>query len=414
MHKKIGALQLSGLIAGAVLGSGVILLPPIAQAQLGQWAVAGWLVIMGLGAAFAMVFAMLALAYPGAEGAPIAIRKAFGARAGRLASIYLLCAVCAGPVAVLMTAASTISRALHLQPNVDTVIAGGLLLLCACLLTRRIALVGSIAFAASIAVSLTLVAGSVTTILNTPVLPIPGAPFDVSAMGRTLLVLFWAIIGWEIIGNYTMDVRTPRRTIPWGTALAATMICGVYILVAWALAVISPGNGTSRVSDVVTILLGPFADIVVMLITTALCACTYLMIVGGISRLAASLAVEKHLPPVLAKRNEHDAPVAAMLCIVGFECASLVLLHLQVISLEEIVCIANVFFLSNSLLAISAAMRLIASWPLRMACALLFMGFISFLAFSPPWILAGLGVITCAVQAHEAGFPQKIRKAAST
>ena len=103
-----------------------------------------------------------------------------------------------------------------------------------------------------------------------------------------------------------------------------------------------------------------------------------------------------------------------MLCIVGFECASLVLLHLQVISLEEIVLHRHVFFLSNSLLAISAAMRLIASWPLRMACALLFMGFISFLAFSPPWILAGLGVITCAVQAHEAGFPQKIRKAAST
>lgn len=414
MQKKIGVLQLSGLIAGAVLGSGVILLPPIAQARLGQWTLAAWIVIMGLGAAFAMVFAKLALAYPGAEGAPIAIRKAFGARAGRLASVYLLCAVCVGPTAVLMTAAKTISHAVHLQPDVETLMAGGLLLLCGWLLTRRITLVGNIAFAASVAVSIVLVAGSLTTIGTEPTLPLPGTPLDIVAMGRTLLVLFWAIIGWEIIGNYTMDVRQPKTTIPVATALAVTIICGVYILIAWALAVIPPTQGPHSqaprsVAAVVTILLGPLADVVIMLITTTLCVCTYLMIVGGVSRLAASLALEHRLPAVLAKRNKHDAPVAALGLLVGLQFISLLLLHLKILSLEDIIAAANAFFLSNSLLAVAAAMRLIPSWLLRMACALLCLGFVSLLSFSPPWILVGLGAVTCAVLAQEAGLLQRKR-----
>ena len=182
---------------------------------------------MGLGAAFAMVFAKLALAYPGAEGAPIAIRKAFGARAGRLASIYLLCAVCAGPVAVLMTAASTISRALHLQPNVDTVIAGGLLLLCACLLTRRIALVGKHRLCRQHRREPHARGGQRNDHSQHARASNPPA--------RRSTFPPWAAPCWFCSGRSSAgksSATTPwtcghrAGPYPWGTALAATMICG--------------------------------------------------------------------------------------------------------------------------------------------------------------------------------------------
>ncbi|WP_226859944.1 hypothetical protein [Desulfoluna spongiiphila] len=52
-------------------------------------------------------------------------------------------------------------------------------------------------------------------------------------MGHTLLVIFWAIIGWVFMGNYTMDVRNPKRTISQATILGVVGISGIYILVAF-------------------------------------------------------------------------------------------------------------------------------------------------------------------------------------
>lgn len=213
--EKMGPLQLSGLIVGAVLGSGIILLPPIAHMQLNDWAVTAWIIIMGLGAVFASLFAKLALAYPGTEGVAIAVREAFGKRAGQLVSNYIICAVCVGPVAVLMTAAETVSLTTGLSANYIPAISAGLLILCSFLLMRSITTVGTIAFASSIAIAIVLAAGSISTIIQNPTSPWPETSINIPDMGSTLLILFWAIIGWEIIGNYTMEVRNPQNPSLW-------------------------------------------------------------------------------------------------------------------------------------------------------------------------------------------------------
>ncbi|VFQ42495.1 APC family permease [Desulfoluna butyratoxydans] len=411
--EKMGPLQLSGLITGAVLGSGIILLPPMAQANLGQWAVMAWLIMMALGAVFAGLFAKMALHHPGPEGVPIAVRKAFGQLAGYLASVYMICAVCVGPVAVLMTAADAMARTFGLSPDSLPALSAGLLLFCMVLLTRKITILGAVVLSASLCIGIILTAGSLATIAATPMAPWPDTPWDLSAMGRTLLVLFWAIVGWEVIGNYTMDVRNPSRTIPQATALGVTGISGIYLLVAWAVFTSSANhpvgeNGTMvSVAQVVRPLFGTYAEAVVMVVTSALCVCTVLLIVGGVSRLMATLARDSHMPGWLSRNTKNRVPVAALTALACFHGADLLLLHFKWVSLEQLVTVANVFFLANSLMAVAAAIRLFPSMALRVPCLFLFTGFIALLCFSAILPLMGLAAITvCVVCNHARGDRQ--------
>ncbi len=391
----MGPIQLGGLLAGAVLGSGVILLPPMAEARLGEWSVAAWLIIMVLGAVFASLFARLAVAYPGSEGVPIAIREAFGEKAGQLASNYIICAVCVGPVPVLMTAADSIAHTFALSATQTSGATAAMLLLCATILLRRVTFVSTISLIASIAIGLIMISGSFTTISTSPVSPLPVNAPDIPALGSTLLLLFWAIIGWEIIGNYSMEVRNPERTIPLATIIGVTAVSVVYLLVGWAMhSIESSKHGSLNVARTVEPLLGGYANFTVMLVTCALCICTYLMIIGGVSRLIATLAAKGKLPSILAKANANNAPYRAILILLCIHMLDLFLIHTGVVTLEDLVSFANVFFLANSLIAVGAALKIFESLAVRIPCMILCIGFSTLLAFSSIWPLLALAAIS--------------------
>ncbi|WP_432736956.1 APC family permease [Maridesulfovibrio sp. FT414] len=398
-NKKMGPLQLSGLLAGAVLGSGIILLPPLIHSRIGDWSVCAWVAIMALGAVFAGLFAKLALKYPGSEGVPIAVRDAFGTKAGQLASNCLICAVCAGPVAVQITAADSIVHALRLSPDTAPAISAVIVVFCGLLLLRKITAVGSIALASSIAIGTVLLAGSVTSLIKVPVSPLPNSQFLLPDMGRTLLLMFWAIIGWEVIGNYSMEVRSPKRTIPQATVIGVVTVSVVYILTGWALHSSTSQAGKSAplsVAQVVEPLLGSCSALVIMIITCALCICTYLMVVGGVSRLVATLAHEGKLLRPLAVKNKNEAPLGGLLAFLGIHITDLLLVHFKVISLEQLIAVANVFFLANSLIAIMAAMKIFKGAGIRIPCMILCMGFCTLLAFSSAVPLCLLAMVSAA------------------
>jgi len=104
--EKIGALKLCGLIIGPILGSGIIIIPPLSLTAMGSWAIAGWLVIVLLSFIFALIFAKLSILFPGDAGVAGAIESAFGTGYKLLASYFLTGAGLFGPVAVIVTAAS--------------------------------------------------------------------------------------------------------------------------------------------------------------------------------------------------------------------------------------------------------------------------------------------------------------------
>jgi len=102
--KKLTTFTLSGLIIGPILGSGVILLPPLLYDMLGNASLIVWLGILCLGFIFALIFGKLAILFPGEAGVSLATKEAMGKKYQLLTSFYLICAVFFGPVAVLLIA----------------------------------------------------------------------------------------------------------------------------------------------------------------------------------------------------------------------------------------------------------------------------------------------------------------------
>jgi len=386
MKKKgLGPILLSGLMIGPILGSGVILFPPLVYQRIGVHAVWAWIVIMILGGFFAAIFAELTLAFPGREGVPKSVRNAFGPSAGQLASNFIMSAVCAGPVAVLATAAAEISEACQLPGSSIPAISGLLLICCLFMLLRNITAVGKITLISSSLVALILVLGSIVTVMSGNPEPVPDLRVDFVSFGQSLLLLFWTIVGWELLGNYSEDVKAPRKTIPRAVFLSVVIISSIYLMTAWAIHCI--GGDAPGMKDVVAPLLGGWSAPVLSVMTTLLCMATYLMIVGGVTRLVHSLARAERLPAALAGENKNGAPVSAVF-IYGFVHLSvIVMLQFNVVSLEQIIAFANVFFLSNALLCILAAMYLLDSILLRIFGGILCAGFSTLLFFSPPWIL---------------------------
>ncbi|MDP4143401.1 MAG: hypothetical protein Q8936_02800 [Bacillota bacterium] len=118
-NSNIGIITLCGLIVGPILGSGILLLPPVAYGIIGSWAILAWIIIMALGAVFAYVFIFLTLKSPGNEGVAIAVGDTLGGFWRELTSNFLTTAVCFGPVAVVMTASGFIKN-FSLFSNVPT------------------------------------------------------------------------------------------------------------------------------------------------------------------------------------------------------------------------------------------------------------------------------------------------------
>ena len=384
-QKQLGPFLLSGLMIGPILGSGVILFPPIVYQEIGAHGIWAWLVIMILGGFFAAIFARLALAFPGKEGVSKAVRRAFGPSAGQLASYFIMSAVCVGPVAVLATAATEISHACQLSGNTIPFISGILLFCCSLLLLRNITAVGTAILICSSFVALILVLGSAMTIVNGPPAPVPDFNPVFSSFGQTLLLLFWTIIGWELLGNYSEDVKVPEKTIPLATMISVAMISFIYLIVAWAIH--SCGVESPSMTDVVTPLLRHWAAPVLSVITTLLCISTYLMIVGGVTRLVHSLATDGRLPTFLMKKNKNGAPDSAVFAYGIIHLMVILLLQMKIIDLQQIIAFANVFFLSNALLCILSGIYLLNSKILRFFGWILCIGFTTLLFFSSPWIL---------------------------
>lgn len=71
----------------------------------------------------------------------------------------------------------------------------------------------------------------------------------------------------------------------------------------------------------------------------------------------------------------------------GFHLRVIVPLQLDIIQIEQVIAFANIFFLSNALLCILAAIYLLDSTFLRLSGSILCLGFTVLLFFSSPWIL---------------------------
>lgn len=373
--KTLGPLLLSGMMIGPILGSGIIILPPLAYEVAGDWAIFAWALMAVAGFFFAFTFARLSILHPGSGGVTTAIAEAFGPATKQLTSYYLIGAVFFGPVAVMLTAAD------YLFPDSPSspLLALPMLLACSWLLLRRIVSIGRISLTLSSLAAATLLAGGIITLLRHQKPAMALSPFAAGDFGYALLLLFWTIVGWEVVGNYSGEVRNPKKTITTAVVFSAAVITVVSLVVGAAVQFIDPaltGGGKLQVTAIITPLFGGYSRPVMAVLTLSLCTVTYLLFVGAVARLIGTLAREKYLPQILGATNRSDAPLGAIAALTFIHLAVLAAASCAVVDTETLVALADGFFIANAFIGIAAAYKLFCGRLQRIATLLLGLFFI--------------------------------------
>ncbi len=385
MKKKLNALSLSGLMVGPVLGSGIVVLPAMAFKALGGYALYAWVLMMLLGTGFAYVFTRMSMMATTNEGVSQMIGEALGKRFRELSANYLIAAVCFGPVAVAETAADYVKGMLPAEALPPAAIPLAFLFINVLVLLCGIRVMGSVTLVLSSLTAVILAAGGIYSLAVHGLAPLSTGLPDLYTLGSTLLILFWAIIGWEVIGNYVEDVQNPRRTLPRAMKASVFAVVFVYFVVTYALQsspqVIS-GADVSLNAVMIPLFHGA-APYLLGAAALALCYCTILMVLGAVARQMAARAGDRRLPAFLAQKPGSRAPMASILSLTVIHCAMIALLESGIITLSFVVGIANTFFIGNALLGLAGAFKCMRNSWLRSLIVMLAAGLGALLIFSP-------------------------------
>ncbi|RLA72283.1 MAG: hypothetical protein DRG78_24045 [Epsilonproteobacteria bacterium] len=389
MNKKLNTFTLSGLIVGPVLGSGIILLPPLLYNSIQNYSLIVWLVICVFGFAFALVFGKLAVLFPGDGGVSLATKEALGKKYQLLTSFYLILAVFFGPVAVLLIGALFLEE-YFINTN-PALIAFGIYIFTYLLLLIRIDFLGKLMLVVTSLITLIFLFSSIYILfqVNEFVFTLP--MFDLNEIGYSFLLVFWAIVGWEVIGNYSSDVKN-TKTITRAVVFSAIMVSLVYILVASAICFGEFENKNSEVFKLVWLIepiFQSYSNILLTIISLILCIGTLILFVGGVARLISSLNFTKYS----SKHLSSGSPIGALNFLAFIHIITLTFVYFEVFDISNLVAFADGFFIANAIIGLVTAIILFENGFLKYSAYFLVVLFSTILLFSNLLILAIISIL---------------------
>ncbi|PLY07072.1 MAG: hypothetical protein C0625_07715 [Arcobacter sp.] len=379
--KKLNTFTLSGLIIGPILGSGLILLPPLLYNMVGNFSLIVWAIILSLGFIFALIFGRLAILYPGDGGVSLATKEAMGKKYQLLTSFYLICAVFFGPVAVLIIAAQFIQE--YFPSTSLELLAFYIYILTYILLLTKIDFIGKLMLIVSSAITLIFFLSSINILLdvNEFIFSIPS--ISLKEFGYSLILAFWAIVGWEVIGNYSQEVKE-TKTLTNAVKISAIIISLVYILTTLAICFGEfPKTDEFKLVWLIEPIFGKSSDIIMASVSMILCVGTLILFVGGVSRLISSLKLVTYT----SKHMQNGTPIGALNFLSLIYTTTLFLVYFKYLSLDNLVAFADGFFIANAIIGLITAIILFEKGFLKKCSVLLSILFFCILLFSNIFIL---------------------------
>ncbi|MCP4108153.1 MAG: amino acid permease [Desulfobacteraceae bacterium] len=386
--KKISTFRLAGLCAGPVLGSGIIFLPPMVNELAGDWSFFAWIVIVLIGIPFAYICSELVIIFPSGAGLMGIVGKFLGKRAEVFTSIMLLMAIACGPVIVIKTAGNYVGLNFNIVYQITYLMmfAGYLILM------FNIKFFSSIQFFSSSLIVILLIVTSIASLNNTQ-FSFPDSAPDVFVLGRALLLLFWGLVGWEIIGNYSHEVRDPHKTIPRAVLLAVAINSFIMLIVAYNIQ-----YGKNSMTDLPIVYLfeqvfGRYSPFIASVLVFLLCFSTFVMISGAGARLIMTMGQNKYLPELLGKSNSSGTPVIALIVVAAVQSTTLALNWFNIMTDVFMVKWANTFFICNILIILVSGLKSVQNRVLKISIIFVMICFAFFALFSSPIALIILLVL---------------------
>jgi len=338
----LGLPQVVALYTGAVLGSGILILPGLAAELAGPASLVAWGLMALLVVPMALTMALLSARYPDAGGVSSFVSKAFNPRIGSLIGWFFLLSVVVGAPVLALTGAGYICAAAGLGDTFRLLIAIAILSAGILLNYRGMKITGQVQVAVVLTTIIVIgvtVMGSLTAIEPSNFTPF--MPSGWESVGHASAVLFWCFIGWEAIAHISGEFENPQRDAIRGTLIAALIISVLYFLTAFVVVgTHSYGPSLTDVSlvHIIKTSFGPAGAVVAGIAALFICMAPAIAYTGAASRLAYSLSASGFAPRLLAKRSEkYNTPLGGLLFLSGCFAILLLVFSTRIVSLSTLI-----------------------------------------------------------------------------
>jgi amino acid efflux transporter len=363
LRRSIGLGSAVALYSGAVLGSGMLVLPGTAAETAGPASLVAWLGLCVLSLPLALTFASLARRQPIAGGFSAYIVRAFGPSAGRAAGWLFLAQIPMGAAFVSLLAASYLGAPFDVGREGSFLIAGAVLVVAYALNLAGLRLAGGVQLAATAGVLLLVAVVVAASIPRASVAAFtPFAPLGWPAVGVAATQLFWAFVGWEAITPLAQEFRDPARDVRRASLLSVGLVALIYLALA-AVTVGTRSYGAAGLPSFAQMAEGSFGAGAVLVVGIAggiLCFTPLNAYVAGTSRLAFALAGSGDLPAWLDVLSaKARVPHRAILALGALSLSSLAATYVLGLRPSDLLPFSTSAFLATYVLSMAAGVRLL-------------------------------------------------------
>jgi APA family basic amino acid/polyamine antiporter len=307
----------------------------------------------------------------------------------QLTAFYLILAVFFGPVADLLIAGEFIQSYF---PNTDLVfLAFGIYVITYVLLLVKIDFLGKVMLVVSSTVAVVFLISSAHILFQTQIFSFVLPQIEVEKVGYSFLLIFWSIVGWEVIGNYSNEVKD-SKTLKNAVVFSAVSVSLIYALISLAVCF-----GEFSLKDVepfklvwlIEPIFGSYANDILAFISLILCIGTLILFVGGVARLIFALS-EKKSNFIMKKTSinfKNGTPIGALNALSFIYIITLYFVYIEFLSLDNLVAFADGFFIANAIIGLVTAIILFENSFLRYSAFVLAFLFTCILLFSNIYIL---------------------------
>jgi amino acid efflux transporter len=366
LKKSIAWTDGTAFTIGAVLGSGILVLPAIAAEMAGPASIISWILMGIFSLPMVMTISRMSSRYPNAGGIAAYAEQAFGQTWGRITGLLMLSAM---PVGMPLTAlvGAHYGGALFAWNSLQIHIAAGVLLLLAVGLNYRgVEFSGrtQVFVVSSILFILTFTVLSAIPQIQMPAFS-PFLPFGWNSVGKAMTLLFFAFMGWEMIGHMAEEFKNPHRDIALSLGIAFILINIIYLSTAVVMVGTEAYKGDTPATAMISIVAihwGPMAGDLIALLGLIVCYCPLHTFIAGFSRLVYAQARAGNLPEAFGVLHPRfQTPYKALQWFIPLFWLILLLSYLLSWDLKPLISIPSTTFLVVYMIGMAAAAKVLTT-----------------------------------------------------
>lgn len=384
-NRSISLSQGVAMYIGAVLGSGILILPGFTAQAAGPASLFAWLLLSIVSVPIAYTFARLSLTYSHYGGMANIVSHAFGKHTGAVTGWFFFVWVATGQCVVGFTGAGYLVSVFRLEDIWYYGIAFMFIALALVANLLGIRATGGFALLLSGIVLVLLIATIAFSLPETNVEYFtPWFTHGWQGFGQASVLIFWALFGWESMTHLAPEFRNPERDVMRSMWISVFLIGIVYVL----LSIVTVGTHTySRTNAIAPLAvlmnhtLGISAAIATAVITCLVCLGTLNVYVASSARLGFAMAQERQLPAWFNRLDRRGVPYRSAWFLLMTNTIVIVLTYFYHWSVAQLILIPTSLGICVYVLGTAACLKLL--WHDRLGRTAALIAFICCLAVLP-------------------------------